>query len=498
MSNDIGKKTRSSMYWNLSFKIPYEVFRFGVSIIVARLLDPKDFGIVSIATMIIFYSNTLTNLGFKSALVQRKEITDEHISSVFTADLTLSFFMACLFYFLAPAIAAFFHSPESVPVIRVMSLTFVITSFYDLPYTLFRRELNFKVITLVDTVKETFMSTITVVLAYLGFKYWSIVWGQLVPLTLAAIFLIVKIERKPALSFRYGALKDLFNYGIWSFVRSQLFFFSSRLDRLIVGRYLGPAVLGIYDKSKSLSQMPTESISSNINNVLYSSFSRIQDKKDELLNMLRKSIVLTSVINFPIFAGLFAIAPHFVPVVLGEKWNPMIIPLKIMCISGICASFSGLFLTAAVNIGNYRKYTIRLMIATGLLFILWLILVRWGIVAVALGAVVYALVTFFIGIGIVREKIPLLWRDFASCIVPALIGCVVMLLCVKSIYALFITRYTLINLMAIVLAGALTYAAVMLLIPGNALESLRSSLKRDLNAAWTKFKNTCTSSLSSS
>ncbi len=498
MSEDVGKKTRSSMYWNLSFRIPYEAFRFGVSIIVARLLDPKDFGIVSIATMIIFYSNTLTNLGFKSALVQRKEITNEHISSVFTADLTISFFMACLFYFLAPAIAAFFHSPESIPVIRVMSLTFVITTFYDLPYTLFRRDLNFKVITLVDTIKETFMSTITVVLAYLGFKYWSIVWGQLVPLTLAAIYLIVKAERKPSLSFRYGALKDLFNYGVWSFVRSQLSFFSSRLDRLIVGRYLGMSVLGIYDKSKSLSQMPTESISSNINNVLYSSFSRIQDKKDEIVSMLKKSIVLTSVINFPIFVGLYAIANHFVPVVLGEKWSAMIIPLQIMCISGIFASFSGLLLTAAVNIGNYKKYTIRQMIATGLLFILWLIVVRWGIVAVALGAVIFSLVTFFIGIGIVREKIPLSWMEFARCVVPALIGCAAMLICVKSIYMLFITRYTLINLIAIVSAGALTYVVVMLKIPGSALENLRSSLKRDLNVVWVKFKNACTSSLSSS
>lgn len=486
------------MYWNLSFRMPYEAFRFGVSIVVARLLDPKDFGIVSIATMIIFYSNTLTNLGFKSALVQRKEITDEHISSVFTADLTISLFMACLFYFLAPAIAAFFHSPESIPVIRVMSLTFVITTFYDLPYTLFRRDLNFKLITLVDTVKETCMSTITVILAFLGFKYWSIVWGQLVPLTLAAIYLMIKGERKPAISFRYDALKDLFSFGAWSFVRSQLSFFSSRLDRLIVGRYLGTSILGIYDKSKSLSQMPTESISSNINNILYSSFSRIQDKQDEIVNMLKKSIVLTSVINFPIFVGLYAIANHFVPVVLGEKWNAMIIPLKIMCISGIFASFSGLLLIAAVNIGNYKKYTIRQTIATGLLFILWLIVVRWGVVAVALGAVVFALVTFFVGMSIVREKVPLSWKDFAHCVIPALIGCAVMLICVESIYALFITRYTLVNLAAIVSAGALTYAVIMLKIPGSALESLRSSLKRDLHTAWAKFKNTFMSSLSSS
>jgi len=496
MADDIEGKTRSSMYWNLSFKIPYEMFRFGVSIVVARLLDPKDFGIVSIATMIIFYSNTLTNLGFKSALVQRKEITKEHITSVFTADLMISFFMMCLFYFLAPLIADFFHSPESMNVIRVMSLTFVLSTFYDLPYTLFRRDLNFKVITIVDTTKEVSMSLITVILAIYGLKYWSIVWGQLIPLSIAAVFLIFKAHWKPRLSRTFVALKDLFDYGAWSFVRTQLYFFSSRLDRLIVGRYLGMSILGVYDKAKSLSQMPSESISSNINNVLYSSFSRIQDKKEELVSMLKKSIVVTSIINFPIYVGLFAVAHHFVPVVLGEKWNAMIVPLQIMCISGIFASFSGLLLTAAVNIGNYKKYTIRQMIATGILFILWLVLVQWGIVAVALGAVMYSLLTFYVGIGIIREKIALPWKVFALCIMPALISSLIMLLCIEVIYALLISKYTLINLVAVIVAGTVTYMILIMKIPSSALDSIRSSVQRDLSAAWVKFKYACKASIS--
>ncbi len=484
------------MYWNMSFKIPYEMFQFGISIVVARLLDPKDFGIVSIATMIIYYSNTLTNLGFKSALVQRKEITSEHISAVFTADLVLSSFLMCLFYFLAPLIASFFHSPESLNVVRVMSLTFVLSTFYDLPYTLFRRELNFKVITLVETTKEVCMSLITVTLAIYGFKYWSIVWGQLIPMTVAALFLMYKARWMPKVSRTLVALRDLFNYGVWSFVRSQLYFFNSRLDRLIVGRYLGTSVLGIYDKAKSLSQMPTESIASNINNVLYSSFSRIQDQKEDLLNMLKKSIVVISVINFPIYLGLFAVAPHFVPVVLGEKWNAMIVPLQIMCISGILVSFSGLFLTAAVNIGNYKKYTIRQMMSTGLLFVLWLVLVRWGIVAVAFGAIVYSLLTLYVGIGIVREKIDLPWKEFARCTVPALVSGFLMLLCVEVIYALLITKYSLLNLAAVIIAGAAIYTAIILKFPSSELDGIRMSLLRDMNSAWGKIKYACKSALS--
>lgn len=481
------------MYWNLSFKVPYEIFRFGISIVVARILDPKDFGIVSIATMIIFYSNTLTNLGFKSALVQRKEITDEHVSSVFTADLAISCFMTGLFYFLAPGIALFFHSPESIPVIRAMSLTFVLTTFYDLPYTLFRRDLNFKVISLVDTSKEVLMSGTTVVLALLGYKYWSIVWGQLVPLTLAAVYLIVKMERKPKISINSGALRDLFNYGAWSFVRTQLAFFSGRMDRLLVGRYLGTSILGVYDKAKSFSQMPTDSISSNINTVLYSSFSRIQDKPAELMNMLKKSLVVMSIINFPVYVGLYAIAPHFVPVVLGTKWISLIVPLQILCVSGIFASFGGMFSIAAVGVGNYRKFTLWQIIVTGLLLVLWLALVRWGIVAVAYGAIVYSVLMLAIAVVIVREKIALSWKDVADCILPAFISSGIMLAVVEAAYFFFITKYNLLNLVAVVGAGALAYGLAIMNMPGSMLEGMRTSVVRDLNGFWGKLKFACKS-----
>ncbi len=489
MSDDVSKKTRSSIYWNLSFKIPYNVFRFGVSIVIARLLDPKDFGIVSIATMIIFYSNSLTNLGFKRAIVQRKEITRDHISSVFMTDLTISLFMACLFYFLAPGIAGFFHSPESLPVIRVMSLTFVLTTFYDMPYVLFERDLNFKVLSLVDTAKELSMSLITVVLAVYGFQYWSIVWGQLVTLTIAAIYLMIKNRQKPRISFKLAALKELFNYGIWSFVRTQLAFFSERMDRLIVGRYLGMSTLGIYDKAKSFSQLPTEVISANINSIMYSSFSRIQDKYSEVRNMLKKSLIVTSVLNMPLFFGLYAVAPHFVPVILGEKWNGMIVPLQILCISGVFSSFGLLFANVAVGIGNYKKYSVRLIVVTLLSVVFWLLLVKWGITAVAYGSIVYSVLMLFIALGIIREKIQFSWKDLMQCVAPALLGSFLMLASVKGVYLLFITKYTVLNLTAVIAIGAAVYAVAIMKIPSTLLDSVRTSALHDVRSAWGKLKS---------
>jgi O-antigen/teichoic acid export membrane protein len=484
----VSEKTRSGIYWSLSLKIPYEAFRFVISIFVARLLDPKDFGIVSIASMIIFYSNTLTNFGFNHALVQKKEISAEHIHSVFTVDLFISCCMVGIFYLLAPAIASFFHSPESESVIRVMSLVFIITTLYDLPYALLRRELDFKIVSITDTAKEILISVMTLGLALAGAKYWAIVWGQLIPLTAATILLIVKAKWRPTISYRHAAMKELFNFGAWSFVRLQLYFFSSRLDRLIVGRYLGTSVLGVYDKSKSLSQMPTESIATNINTVLFSSFSRIQDDKIEIVNMLKKSLVLTSVLVFPLFVGLYAVADLFVPLVLGNKWNAMILPLQIMCLSGMIASLNGLFSTIAVGIGDYRKYTIQQIAATVILFFLCILAVPWGIESVALGVVLYSIVTSYMGFTIIKEKIEFSWKELFQCTAPAFFSSILMLTGVKVTAALIFRGKDLFTFGALIIVGATLYGVTVLKFPGSALDGLRASFGRDANSVWNKIK----------
>lgn len=489
MSKDISKKTKNSLYWNVSLKIPYEVFRFVTSIIIARILEPKDFGVVSIATMAIYYSNTITSFGFNQALVQRKDITEKHINSVFTFDLTISIFLAGMFYFMAPAIASFFNSPESMNVIRVLSIVFVLTTLHDMPYTLLRRNINFKTISLIDTVKEIFMTLVTLSLAMLGFKYWAIVFGHLIPLFFVTFYLLYKVGWRPRISYHHASLKELFNFGIWSFINTQIYFFSTRMDRIIIGRALTPSILGIYDKAKSLSQMPSESIGTNINTVLFSSFSRSQQSAEELKNILRKALVITSAINFPIYLGLYVVAPHFVLVLLGEKWRQMIIPLQIMCIGGFFTSFNGLFSAFNFSTGNYQKHNIRVIIATCFLIAESIFLVRFGIEAVAAGVAIYSLIVFYLTYDIISKKFNILWKELIACISPTILACAIMFLVIKAYYTAFSEEITFINLFSVVIIGAMTYIISMVLIPTSILKNIRTSIYSDFEKGWTKFKN---------
>ena len=292
MNQDVAEKTKKSLYWSLSLKIPYEIFKFAMSIATARLLEPGDFGIVSIATFAIYYANSFTNFGFNQALIQRAEISDDHVNSVFVFDIFISALLASLIFLSSGYIAEFFNSPESADVIRVLSIVFIISTLHDLPYVLLKRDLEFKIISIVDTVREVSMAIITFVFAYYGHKYWSIVWGHLIPLFFAMLYLLIKLKRPLRFVYHHKSIRELFDFSIWSFINMQVSFVSNRIDRIVIGKALDVSALGIYEKSKAIIQMPSTSIVDNITSILFSSFSRVQNDVNQINKIFRKGLMI--------------------------------------------------------------------------------------------------------------------------------------------------------------------------------------------------------------
>lgn len=486
---DIGSKTKSSLYWNVALKIVYELFRFATAIIIARILEPKDFGIVSIATMVIYYANSFTNFGFNQALVQRKDITDKQINSVFTFDLMVSVTMGLLALLSADAISRFFNSPESADVIRTLSLVFIITTLHDLPYILLRREIEFKVISIVDMLREMGMSILTLVLAYYGFSYWSIVWGHLIPLFLAAIYLLYKVKFPLKLSFRYASLRELFDFSIWSFIQMQIYFLSSRIDRIIIGKFLDTTMLGLYEKAKSLSQMPSESLGDKINTVLFSSFSRAQDKREEITRLFNKGLVVLTAINFPIYFGLYEIADHFVLVLLGDKWGGMIDAFKIMAIAGLFASVNGLVSALAVGAGQYRSYTIRFGISTFIFFILGMFAVEKGIEAVAVAFVLYSITLFIISYSLLKKAFHFSWQAVAVNVLPALVSSLIMAIVLEYVKAHGLENPTLSNMFMLIAIGGMVFVTSILLFPAETIRQVRQSVYVDVWKLWKKIRS---------
>ena len=489
MSKEISKKTKSSLYWNISLKIPYELFRFVSSILVARVLDPHDFGIVSIATMVIYYSNSFSNFGFNQALVQRNDIQNRHINSVFTFDLTISILLGIVVYYSSEPISSYFNSPESNEVIKALSVVFVLTTLHDLPYVLLRRDIEFKILAIVDMFREVLMAVITLILAYNGFKYWSIVIGHLIPLLLTSIYLLIKVKQPLRLTYDIVSLKELFGFSLWSFVQMQVYFISNRVDRVLIGKFINTTMLGLYEKSKSLSQMPSESLGDKINSVLFSSFSRLQNDKQGITNIFKKGLVINSLITFPIYCGMYSVSDQFVLVLLGEQWKDMILTFEIMAVAGLFASLNGLIASLTVGSGNYKNYIVRFTISMFVLLIGGILFVEHGIEAVAVVFVIYTIFLFFIGFNLVKTIIPVGWNTLLRCIGPALISSILMIVLVNSIEYYYLNELSMLNLLLLVIIGGVFYSLLVTILPSISLDIIRKPLFRDIKKLYSKIYN---------
>ena len=304
--------TRSQLYWNTLLKIPGQIVSFGISIFVARILVPNDFGIMGIAMMLIGYTNLFTDFGFGEAIIQKRIENKRTLNSIFTMNLAVSLLLAALFFLSSGYIAGFFKSPECKNVIKVLSAVFVVTSFSAVPSAMLRRDMNFRTLSLISLTSSLLMSFITLLLAFNSLGYWALVFGQLIPSLLMTAVLCYKARWVPAVAYDHSAMKSLFNFGIWNFTKSQLGFIAQHTDKFIIGRWFGTTSLGFYDKAMNLATMPANSFAMNINSVMFSSFSTNKKDKYLLQTHFKKGLSLISFINFPLYIGLIVIAPYFV------------------------------------------------------------------------------------------------------------------------------------------------------------------------------------------
>jgi teichuronic acid exporter len=176
IKKDIGNKTKESLIWSTFLPAVFQLLLLAVSILIARILSPEDFGIMGIASIIIFYSDSFSSFGFSTVLIQKENISREHVNTVFTINLSISICLLLLTCILSKTAAIFFNVPELRTVFPVMSFIFIITTFYTIPETLLRRDMHFKSISKIEYIKGTSQSLIALLLAWLSFQYWSLVF----------------------------------------------------------------------------------------------------------------------------------------------------------------------------------------------------------------------------------------------------------------------------------------------------------------------------------
>jgi O-antigen/teichoic acid export membrane protein len=283
-------------------------------------------------------------------------------------------------------------------------------------------------------------------------------------------------------------MKDVYQFGVWNFAKTQLGFLSQHVDMFITGRWLGTVSLGFYDKAMSLSSMPNNSLTMHINSVMFSSFSTNKQDRNLLQTHFKKAMSLISFINFPIYFGLIVIAPYFVYCFLGSKWAPMIRPFQIILIGFITKTFGGLVASLNVGIGNYKKHTIQSSIALVVFIVSCFFLVTFDIAGVAVSFLIFSIVEIYMQMNLALKSIGLARKEVVMAVYPGATASALMLLITWVISHFVLSEYTITNMLFIIIAGIVSYGIYILRDKSSYTEEFKTRAGRDITNTLSKVK----------
>ena len=316
---DLTTKSLKGIGWVSFAQIITQIIQFIVSVVLARLLFPKDFGMIAMIVVFSNFINVFQGLGMGSSIVQKKDLDGDHINSIFWIVTGLGLFLTMLMIGVSPIIAHFYKQPQLLKLSMALGMTFFITSLGIVPRSLFGREMQFKVLSLINIIAVSFAGLLAIFLAFKGFGVWSLIYRQIALVTLGSLLLLIIRKWKPTFSFQWSKIETMFKFGINLTGASFTNYFKRNLDNLLIGKFLGAQALGYYNFSYNIMLYPLGRISGVLSQVFFPALSKIQENLSRIREVYKKATFFISVITFPLMIGLFVLAPEFVRAVFKTK-----------------------------------------------------------------------------------------------------------------------------------------------------------------------------------
>lgn len=330
--NTINNKVISGLAWEGVTKILVQMFTWATTIIVARILSPADYGIVAISGVFIGVLAIVTDMGFMSALINRKEITQEEQDGSFWLSVLLSLFLFIIIYLSAPYIASFYEYSVLVEIIRVSALILPLTSLKIIPTVIAMRNMDFKYRAVTEMIGQFATSISSVVLAMNDYGVWTLVYSVLIGQTVVVIAYLPLLGKIPRPTLKLPKLYGILSYGSHLMGSQILEFFTLRADVLIIGYFLDQKQVGFYSMGFQLATIPLDKIGSMFNRVGFPSISRVKEDTDTARNLFLNMHKYLLLIAFPILVGLLIIADDLVVLLLTDKWSPLVQIIRVLCV----------------------------------------------------------------------------------------------------------------------------------------------------------------------
>ena len=421
------QQTLTGLEWNAGANIAKQILQFVISVILIRLLTPEDFGLIGMIIVFTGFAGLFGDLGFGAALIQRKEIEERHLSSIFWLNIATGLILTGIMLAIAPVITTFYNEPRLKLLTMVLSAAFFIGSFSIVQKIILIRSMNFRMLAIIETLTMSIAGILAIILAFLGFGVWTLVWQAIVSAIIGAILLWVLSDWRPSLRFNKNAAKELLGFS-GNLLGFDVFnYWVRNVDDLLIGKVIGSSGLGIYTKAYSIMLMPLRQVSSAVGQVMFPALSKIQDDKLRVKHLYLSSISIIALITFPMMMGLLIVADSFVLVLFGQKWVNLIPILKVFCLLGMLQSI-GTTVGWIYNSQGRTDWQFLWGIASGSLLIISIIIgiIIGSVLSVAVCYTIGEIILTYHGFAIPGKLINMTFRDVVHS-VSGVFGCAVLM-----------------------------------------------------------------------
>lgn len=355
MSRDIRSRAIQAMAHLGMGSVAGKIISLATTLVLARILSPADYGLMSIAMIVIGLIGFFNEVGIGAAIVQKSSITPEEIDGCFVIAIFISILLFAVTALCSPMIAHFYGSPQLSEMISVLALAFILGAVSTVPMALLRKEMRFKAISTINVLSVLTQSLTCLVLASNGFGVWSLVSGFLVASSINSCGFFYLSDWRPRNFFKFSQAGSLVIYGLHITSTRIFWYLYTNADKAIVGKVLGSKALGIYDMAFSLATLPSAQVTTLVVNVAAPLFSKMQDNLTELNQTLLKLTRGLAYITYPALIGMLACSHELVMVALGPKWSEVLIPFNALCLMGLIKSVDPLLSQILISTGHAKK-----------------------------------------------------------------------------------------------------------------------------------------------
>lgn len=476
----------SGLFWTFGERIIAQLVSLAVTIVLARILDPEHYGIISIVTVFITFCNIFVSSGFGSAVVQKKNPDEDDFNTAFVIGFIMSLILYIVLFFASPYIAKFYDMPILSPVMRVMGLRLILASMNTIQHAYIQKNMQFKKFffaTLFGTVISAFIG---IAMAIYGFGVWALVVQYLTNTVIDTLMLLFIGGWIPRFKFIKEKAKQLFSFGWKILVTEAVFTLEGDIRSLIVGKVFGSADLAYYDQGKKYPSLLITNINSSINKVMLPAYADKQDNIEELKKILRKSIRVGVYLLAPLLIGFAMVSKNFISILLTDKWLNCVPYIQIFCLIYLTRPLESSCHQALLGLGD-SGIVMKIIIAINIFAILTIFVAVWAfksVFLIAVGSLLSSFISIILFMIVAKKKINYTFREqFSDISETLLIG----LIMGGIVYAIGLIKINIIIIFIFqILAGFVCYLGLSIVTKNKSYLFLKEKI---LNIFRKKFSN---------